>query len=228
MSIIILTVLITSTGCLQDDSSSNGQAITADNTPRAQDTGKNSPHYNVVKKRYENHDKLFYPQAENYKSELLTGYINQSLIKIAKKYSDKSKYKNVDLDYELTRMDKDILSVLYKGTAYMEGIGCINIQESINLDMKDSTNEIDYENIIKDNEEARHRVRERLDEEAVNIGIEYGLEAEGIRVYFDGKDTIVFFYMPLDDTAREFVELKIPKKDIKAYLNRDFGESPIS
>ena len=120
------------------------------------------------------------------------------------------------------------MSVLFTGTADMKTTGKnINIMDSVNIDIAKSTNEITYNNLIKDTPEAREAVWNILDSAARKKGIKGGLEAEGIRIYFKDDD-IVFYYMPLDDSAEEFVELSIPESEIKEYLNTDFGDRPAS
>ena len=173
-------------------------------------------------------NEAFYPQVEVYGGELLKGYINQSLKRVTDMYTKNPEYTNVKIDYTVTRNDEEILSVLFTGTADMKTTGKnINIMDSVNIDIAKSTNEITYNNLIKDTPEAREAVWNILDSAARKKGIKGGLEAEGIRIYFKDDD-IVFYYMPLDDSAEEFVELSIPESEIKEYLNTDFGDRPAS
>ncbi len=180
--------------------------------------------YDITKEVLEGEDKntkIFYPQIKDYQGELLMDYMNQSLRKTADLYGNEDPYTDVQIDYEITKMDNDILSVLFKGTGKIEGHGDINIKHSVNLDMK-SSNEIDYNNLVKNNEE----LMKILNEKAKEKGLE-GVEAEGIRVYFE-EENIVFYYMPLDDSAKEFIELSVPMNELKGLLNTEFGEMPAS
>lgn len=173
-------------------------------------------------------DKAFYPQVEEFRGELLKGYINQSLKKVTDKYTKNPVYTNVEIDYTVTRNDEKILSVLFTGSAVMTETGnTIPIMDSVNIDVADSTNEITYDNLIKDTPEAKAAVHQLLDAAARSNGIANGLDAEGIRVYFSGEN-IVFFYMPADDSAKDFVQLTIPESEISNYLNTSFGVKPAS
>lgn len=169
---------------------------------------------------------ILYPQVTNYPGELLMDYMNQSLKKITDIYGEEGSYTDVNIDYEITRMDEDILSVVFKGTGKMEGIGEVAIKQSINLDMASSSNEINYENLIKDDEKSKEEVMKILNEKAKANGLE-GVEAEGIRIYFD-EENVVFFYMPLDDSAKEFVEISVPMNELEGHVNTEFGEAPAS
>ncbi|WBW96863.1 hypothetical protein [Oceanirhabdus sp. W0125-5] len=189
------------------------------------DENKSDLNYSLKGEVLENEErniKVNYPQINEFPGELSKDYINQSLRKIVESYENSESYSDVEIDYEITRMDENILSVVFKGTAKMEGIGDVTVQRSVNLDIS-STNEISYNNLVKDGE----KVREILNQKAIDNGIEGGLEAEGIRVYFNG-DNVVFYYMPLDDSAKEFIELSVPQSELEGIINTEFGEHPAS
>jgi hypothetical protein len=170
--------------------------------------------------------KIYYPKLQGYKGELLMDYMNQSIKKLAESYAKAADYTDVRLDYEVKRLDGNIVSILIKGTAKHGGLGDINIQKSINLDVK-STNPIVYENFIKNDERSRAEVIKLLDTKAKNAGITKGFEAEGVFIYFEG-DNVVFFYMPLDDDVKARVDLSVPVKELDGLINTKFGEHPAS
>ena len=188
-------------------------------------TSNNKAAYTLLKTAHKNNGNVNFPQLSEFKGELLAGYMNQSLKKVADKYVGKDEYTNVKIDYVVTRQDDMVLSVLFKGTADMKNIGAIKIMESINLDIGKSTNEITYNNLIKNTDEAKSYLNNKLAQAA--RGIKGGFQAEGVRIYFTGTD-IIFFYMPPDDSAKDFVELSIPRADLEQYLNSDFGPIPAS
>lgn len=183
--------------------------------------------YTLVRAAHKNNSTVYFPQVSGFKGELLTGYINQSLKKVADKYVGKDEYTNIMLDYVVTRQDDTVLSVLFKGTAEMKSIGTITIMESVNIDIGKSTNEIRYDNLIQNTDEAKSYLNNKLNQAAMARGIKGGFQAEGVRIYFTTTD-IVFFYMPLDDSAKSFIELTIPRVELEKYLNRDFGPVPPS
>lgn len=197
-----------------------------DNAPKEEQTQNEqiTLDYDTTKEVLEVEDKntkIFYPQIKDYPGELIMDYMNQSLMKIADLYSNEDSYTDVKVDYEITKMDNDILSVLFKGTGKIQDYGEINIEHSINLDMKTS-NEINYNNLVKDND----GLMKILNEKAKKKGLE-SFEAEGIRVYFE-EENVVFYYMPLDDSAKEFIKLSIPMNELEGLLNTEFGEMPAS
>lgn len=163
---------------------------------------------------------IFYPQIKDYPGELLMDYINQSLKKIINTYGD-GENTDVYIDYEVTKQDENILSILFKGKGKLVGLSEINIMQSINIDMI-SSNEINYNNLVKEKE----TVMEILNKQAKIQGLE-AIQAEGIRVYFKDKE-VVFYYMPLDDSEKEFTEVSVLYKEIEKYINKDFGDKPVS
>ncbi|PAB58698.1 hypothetical protein [Anaeromicrobium sediminis] len=217
LSLVVAVLLIfTFVGCSKQESNIS-EKETEDN--------KLVLNYNITKEvlEVESKDtKIDYPQVIDYPGELLMDYMNQSLKRIADIYGNEDIYNHVQIDYEITRMDENILSVLFKGTGEIQGHGKINIQQSINLDMN-SSNEITYDNLIKSKEE----VMRILDQKAKDKGIKEGIEAEGVRLYFKDEN-VVFYYMPLDDSAKEFIELSVSEEDLKEYINTDFGQVPAS
>ncbi|WP_026895788.1 hypothetical protein [Clostridiisalibacter paucivorans] len=221
---LLLALMVLLAGCGQgsQQSSDDQDAENTESNVSVEDVK-----YDISKESVEVKDKnieIFYPEVVDYPGELLMGYMNQSLKEIADIYSDSTSYSNVSIDYEIGKMDDDILSVIFRGSANMEGIGDINILDSVNLDVI-SSNEIEYDNFIKEDKE--DKVKEILDEKLKDMGMENGLEAEGIRIYFK-DDNVVFYYMPLDDSAKEFVEVSVPMTEIEDYTNESFGEAPVN
>lgn len=123
-------------------------------------------------------------------------------------------------------MDRDIISVLFQGTGKISGGREINIQRSVNYDIKTS-NEIGFDNLIKADQASRAAVRLMLNQKAKTMGLKNGVEFEGVRLYFKGEN-VVFFYLPADDSATRFVEIGDPMKELESYLNTDFGNRPAS
>lgn len=185
--------------------------------------------YKIIRKVSENKEsntKIFYPQISGYPGELLMDYMNQNLRKIVDIYGKEEMYQNISIDYNITKMNKDILSVLFKGSGKISDGREINIQKSVNLDIKTS-NKIEFHNLIKSEQTSKPAVMEILKKKAKGIGLKNEEELEGINVYFEGEN-VVFFYMPADDSATNFVEISVPIKEIESFINTDFGEMPAS
>lgn len=171
-------------------------------------------HYNVKKSMLPNNTLVNYPKVEGYKGEILQDYINQSLYRVVEKYQ-KDTYSNLRLDYKITRMDDRILSVLYRGSVDIEGLGTKMFIDSINLDLsQDKTvDEINAQNFILPTQEAQTAFNKILEEKLKEQGIEE-IEVEGLRVYF--KDNrAVFYYMIPDDSMQEVVEVVIPLVELE-------------
>lgn len=162
-----------------------------------------------------------YPEIQGFRGKLLQEYMNQSLAKILKVYGQNEGYSDITIRYEITRMDEDVLSVVYRGKALFSGSRQFSILKSMNLDTGRSSNEINYGNFVLDDAE----VRKLIGEKAVKTGIVKFFEAEGISLYFKG-DSAVFFYMPPDDMADAFIEVAISLDAIEGYVNWEFGEMP--
>jgi hypothetical protein len=218
------------TGEVDGNSNSNNSNNSNNNSNSNSNTNTNTntkDSYTLIRTAYKSNNSIIYfPQLSGVKGELLMGYMNQSLKKVADKYAAGRGYTNVVMDYVVTRQD-DVLSVLFKGTGEMQNIGSIQIMESVNLDIGKSTNEIKYDNLIQNTDEARLFLQNKLNQAAERKGIKGGFNADGVRIYFTSTD-IVFFYMPPDDTAKKFIELSIPRTEIEPYLNHDFGSRPAS
>jgi hypothetical protein len=153
-------------------------------------------------------------------------YMNQDLRKIVDIYGKGETYQNITIDYKITKMNKDILSVLFKGTGKTSDGREINIQKSVILDIKTS-NKIGFHNFIKSDQTSEPAVRKILRQKAKVIGLKNEEELEGINIYFEGEN-VVFFYMPADDSSTNFVEISVPIKEVESFLNTTFGERPAS
>lgn len=175
--------------------------------------------YTVTKKYADTDKNIAYPEISGYKGELLADYMNQSLYSIVEKFSNEG-YSNLKLDYEITRMDNDILSVLYKGTVDMEGIGNIKIVDSINLDTAKTGQQITVDNYIKQDEKSKFE--SVLESSAKAAGIDK-IEAEGMKMYFK-DDEVIFYYTPLDDSAEYKAYIPVKESDLKGIAVEEFEQ----
>jgi hypothetical protein len=220
--------MITLAGC--SNQIAEVQTNTAsDNNQQKIEVKESSLEYSTTRQLLEvssKNTKIYYPKLQGYKGELSMDYMNQSIKQLADFYANSSDYTDVQLDYEVKRIDDKVVSILLKGTGKLSGSREINIQKSVNLDVK-STNSIAYENFIKKDEGSRAEVIKLLDAKAKNAGITKGFEAEGIFIYFEGNN-VVFFYMPLDDSAKDWIELSVPLSELDGLTNTEFGEHPAS
>lgn len=182
--------------------------------------------YELVTKEFIDSKKkitIQYPEMRGYRGELLQDYMNQSLAKILGLYGQNENYSDVTITYEITRMDKDVCSVVFRGKGLFSGSKEFSILKSMNLDVGKSSNEINYHNFVVNDAE----LRKRMGKKAVEQNLVRFFEAEGINLYFK-NDTAVFYYMPQDDMADTFIEIPISLDRIERYINWDFGDMPAS
>lgn len=232
MSLIIGALIATSLGCTKEDipaqiDEENEISIEKDIAEEVQKVEQvENASYDVLDKVFENKEKnivIHYPEMTGFKGELLQDYINQSLASIIGIYGDSESYSDMDVMYEVTRMDDEILSVVFRGTGKFSEQRDIKILKSVNIDVAKSSNEINYANLINDDA----AMRQILADKVVALELSDFFEAEGIRIYFK-DDQVVFYYMPLDDSAVDFIEVPVAVDEIKELLNVDFGEMPAS
>jgi len=232
MSLVIGALIATSLGCTKEDIPAQideENEISIENNPveEVQDEEQVvNASYDLLEKVFENKEKnivIHYPEMTGFRGELLQDYINQSLASILGIYGDSESYSDIDVMYEVTRMDDEMLSVVFRGTGKFSEQRDINILKSVNLDVAKSSNEINYSNLINDDA----AMRQILAKKVVDLKLADFFEAEGIRIYFN-DDQVVFYYMPLDDSAVDFIEVPVAVEEIKELLNVDFGEIPAS
>lgn len=229
---LILVSLALFTGCgptkdaASADQASNSEAQSPD---QAVTDPVNPEAYVIDALTYEDADrqlKIRYPQISSFPGELLQDYMNQSLKNPVETLMDDTFYTDLEIDFKVTRKDNEILSVLLTGTGKLDGERAFNYMNSVNLDLKTS-NEITFDNFIKEDQASRMAVSELLDNKAKEAGLLDGADYEGLRLYFEKKD-VIFYYMPLDDSAEDFVELRVPLAELDGLIESEFGPRPAS
>lgn len=175
-------------------------------------------HYDVKKSILPKNELVSYPIVEGYKGELLQSYINQSLFSVVEKYQ-KDTYSNLMLNYKVTNMDDNILSVIYWGNVDIKGLGTKMILDSVNIDLsKDKTvKEINVQNFIMSDKKSQTEFNKILQKKLKEQGIE-DKNIEGLRLYF--KDSrAVFYYVRPDDSVQKIVEIQIPITELEQVVN---------
>jgi len=201
-----------------------------DQTPEVQtDDPLNEDGYMLVTQVYEEKDrriKIAYPQISGFKGELLQDYMNQSLKLPVERLTTNSSYTDLEVDYRVTQKTREILSIILIGTGQLEGGHAFNYLDSVNLDLKTS-NEITTTNFIKDDPASRDAFAKLLDQKIREAGYSEVADYEGLRLFFR-PDEVVFFYMPLDDSAEAFVQISVPNAELEGLVMDEFGEQPAS
>lgn len=189
----------------------------------------NEDGYVLVTQVYEEKDrriKIAYPQISGFEGELLQDYMNQSLREPVETWTAGSSYTDLELDYRVTLKTQEMLSVILIGTGQLEGGREFNYLDSVNLDLKTS-NEITFENFIKDDPASRYAFAKLLDDKFMEAGYSEVAEYEGLRLFFRPEE-VVFFYMPPDDSAKAFVQISVPNVELEGLVEDEFGERPAS
>ena len=175
--------------------------------------------YDLKTVEFENeYAKIHYPAVENFKGELLQGYMNQSLSKYIDFFSN-GDWESVDLNYKVTSRDENYLSVLFEGTGEIKTLGRkVNILKSVNLDIGNTSNEIIFDNFVSDPEGLKAFLQSYT---------QSNMEYEGLFFYFTGS-YVTFYFMPLDDSAEEFTKISVSRDSIEPFVSWNFGDKPAS
>lgn len=179
----------------------------------------------IIKKEHKDNKDIKYPKIQGMKGELTQGYINQGIEMLVNSVKDNEHFKNLKLDYEISFLNDEKMSIVFWGTYKMDKDTNKYLVRSLNFDLK-SSNTITFENYFKDDKDSQEKLIELLDKEAKKIGLS-GFEAEGRWIKFKGSNVIIFYY-PLDDSVTSPVELYLSLEDIKEIINNNFGEHPAS
>ena len=186
------------------------------------------PSFEIVKKEIKVDEKkmsIKYPEIQGMQGELTQDYLNQSIKNFANSIKENDLYKNLKLDYEISLLTDEQISIIFRGSFDFADGNKRNIVKSLNLDLK-STNKITFENCCKSDAASQQKLKALLNEKAKKNGLGE-FEAEGVSIYFKGGNVVVFYY-PLDDSYVMPVELYLPLNEIKDIVNKDFGEHPAS
>jgi hypothetical protein len=229
----IIVAGLTLVGCKatvkQVENKQNNNIVYAQEIDKKSSSDNDKLSYEIKKEVFEDkaaNTKISYPKIVGYPGELLMDYMNQSLKKPVGLYVKKDSYSNINIDYKVTKMDKNIISVLFQGSGKLSSGRDITIQQSVNLDIK-STNEVTFNNFVKSDKASKEKVFEILNKKANGIGVKLNTETEGIRIYFKDEKA-VFYFMPADDSAKKFIEIEVPIKELEGLINTDFGNRPAS
>lgn len=167
-----------------------------------------------------------YPEIKGIKVKSTEDNLNQKIENFVNSIKENDLYKDLSLNYEITLIDDNKISFIFKGNFKMDGFEEEKyLVKSLNLDLN-STNEINFENYFKQDEVSQEKLNKILDKAAKENNLEE-FEAEGVFIYFK-EGNVVVYYWPLDDSVEMPVELYIPIKEVENIINHNFGEHPDS
>lgn len=137
--------------------------------------------------------------------------VNLKIEKFVQEIKDNDLYKDLELDYEVSFLNDEILSLLFRGNFDFMGSEK-RLVKSLNLDLENAK-EIDFESFFKEDKESQERLLEII-EEASKEQHDLEFEAEGKEIYFKGSNLIVFYY-PLDDSVVDPLYIYLPLEDLE-------------
>lgn len=153
--------------------------------------------------------------------EELAEELNQKIEEFVDSIVENDFYKDLELDYEISLVDDNKVSFLFRGVVTPEGFEDEKyLVKSLNLDLE-TAEEIDFENYFKQDEDSQKELIEKLEEaleERYNIE---EFEAEGVFIYFQ-EGNVVVYYWPLDDSVERPIELYLPITEIDNIINDGF------
>lgn len=137
--------------------------------------------------------------------------VNLKIEKFVQEIKDNDLYKDLELDYEVSFLNDEILSLLFRGNFDFMGSEK-RLVKSLNLDLENAK-EIDFESFFKEDKASQERLLEII-EEASKEQHDLEFEAEGKEIYFKGSNLIVFYY-PLDDSVVDPLYIYLPLEDLE-------------
>ena len=166
-----------------------------------------------------------YPQIKGMQDKLIENSLNKEIENFINSIKGNDLYKNLELDYEISLLGNEKISILFKGSFDgLDGKGK-SIIKSLNFDLN-SSNEITFDNYFKSDKDSKEKLKALLDKKAKENGLTE-FEAEGVSIYFKGSNVVVYYY-PLDDSYTSPVELHLQLEEIKDIVNTNFGKHPVS
>ncbi|MGL4346255.1 MAG: DUF3298 domain-containing protein [Cellulosilyticaceae bacterium] len=149
---------------------------------------------------------ISYPQVVSGLDDVLKQTVNENLYSVVKKYQN-PQYTNLNLGYKVTRIDDQVLSILYRGSVEIEGLGTKMIYESVTVDMTQGGQQVTIQSVTRGDEAAKE-VLKNLIKEKLEGQDDVESIMEGLRVYFKDQRA-VFYYMLPDDSKQQIVEVEI-------------------
>lgn len=200
-----------------DDTDTDGEE---GNDTATEESGESEAvEYNIETATLENENgTVNYPVVTGMVGELTMDYINQDLSNMAGNFINGETH-NVQVDYEVTLMTNDILSILYTGTADYEG-GQYQIMMPINFELTAEAPQIFVENLFKTDQASQEAVNQLFveaftaaypDREVTVHGID-----EWMAVYFT-DDSVVFLYFE-NDNATEMTVVPVSSSLLEPYF----------
>lgn len=162
----------------------------------------------IVEIEDEENENLLYPAFQGLDK---SKEINLKIKEFVEELEATELYKELELDYEVSFLNDEILSILFRGKFHFNEAQK-SFVKSLNLSLEDAK-EIDFESFFKEDKASQAKLLEII-EEASKEQHDLEFEAEGKEIYFKGSNLIVFYY-PLDDSVVEPLYIYLPLENLE-------------
>jgi hypothetical protein len=134
--------------------------------------------------------------------------------------ADLTKSAKLNMDYTITRQEKDLISVVFRGEQAQDNSNK-PLMTSVNYNLKTRV-PVAPTRLIRNTDEAKQGVNRLLQQASINQpnAAELPAFSDKLDYYHTGK-YVVFYYLP-SDTAAKFIELPIAIDVIRPYLADEY------
>lgn len=161
-----------------------------------------------------------YPELTFKENKVVESYFQQSVLEFVEEMESNKLFKDLRLDYMITYLDAETISIIFRGTYDFIGQDR-EVIKTLNLDLKNGAI-IEFENYFKTDRESQKKLKTILDE-ATKIQHNKEFVAESLELYFT-EDFLVLFYYETSDSETIPTEIYLRYKDIKDIINTDIGK----
>lgn len=158
-----------------------------------------------------------YPQFADISNLSTREYVNQKLESAARELVGRATADSpVAVEYEVTRSDNSMLSVIFKGTQKWES-GSYPILTAVNIELQ-TRNPVMVENLFRSDRESQQGINTLLAEAAKKAGIANSPSlGTWMGMYMTNQDVVIFYQE--NDHTQENMRLYLPLEKVKRYLN---------
>jgi hypothetical protein len=154
-----------------------------------------------------------YPIIEGFPGQLLQDYMNQSILSAVNGYANAAANdgEKVTLDYKVTRMDNEVLSLLITGSQPHEG-GVYAVMFAVNLDLATSE-ELNAGNVFKQDNITQKALSGLLKQAKPEFSSEFGT---WLGIYFE--DSVLNFFYLENDASKEYTIIPVTLRQLQPYI----------
>ncbi len=154
---------------------------------------------------------IAYPQVNDMEDQELEQTINRAIEQHVTEFTTKDAYSHLDMDYQLSQVDDNYFSIVWKGNTHTEEQGEVFEQQSltINQDTGESVTVVD----LTDNQDLLSLLNEQVEQRELAP-----LPKDEIAMYFD-EDDAVFYYHEQAQASEQLIEVRLPKDNVRSIID---------